>query len=292
MTSPAQSLRFALILLWSVLAAALSGCMSMVGLGYGHADTVAAWKAGQYFDLDPDQERAFRTRFGDLYAWHRYEQLPEYVVFLRAGKQRLERGLTPQDVEWFTGGLKARYRLVVQRGAADAAELLATLTPQQIENLQRRWDKDNRKFAAEHRIDGTLEQRQRARAKRLLTQVRNWAGSLTAEQEARISALVHALPDTERMRLEDRMRRQREFVHLLDGRSGDRKEFTASLAHWLSDWERGRDREYARLSDAAWKQRVQLYVAVFHMLTHEQRSNVLQRLQGHISEFRRLSQSS
>ena len=55
----------------------------------------------------------------------------------------------------------------------------------------------------------------------------------------------------------------------------DRCFFTASLAHWLSDWERGRDREYARLSDAAWKQRVQLYVAVFHMLTHEQREVVM-----------------
>lgn len=280
-----------LALLLVLLAVSLSGCMSMVGLGYGHASSVAAWKADQYFDLDPDQERAFRERFEALYAWHRYEQLPEYVAFLGASKDRLQRGVTPEDIEWFTEGLKARYRLVAKRAATDAAALLATLTPQQIDNLQRRWNRDNRKFVDEHKVSGTLQERQRARAKRLLSQIRNWVGSLTEKQEARISDLAYALPDIERLRYEDRVRRQREFLQLLGRRNEDRKVFAAALAQWLSDWETGRAPEYVRVSEQSWKQRVELYVAVWQMLTAEQRATLLQRLQNHISEFRRLSQS-
>lgn len=286
---PARHFPLALTLTAAILAAALSGCMSMVGLGYGHADTVAAWKADQYFDLDPDQEAAFRARFDTLYSWHRRQQLPEYVVFLSAARQRLERGIAAGDVEWFADGLKQRYRLIVRRGAADAAGLLATLTPAQIENLRERWQGDNRKFAAEHRIDEALEARQRARARRYIAQVRNWAGGLTSEQEERIAALAYALPDTERLRHEDRMRRQREFIRLLDRRNGERTAFTASLAQWLSDWETGRAPEYARLADAAWRQRVALYLAVSRLLTPEQRDHLLHRLENHISEFRRLS---
>lgn len=282
--------RLALPLLFAALAALLSGCMSMVGLGYGHAETVAAWKADQYFDLDAEQERQFSDRFAALYAWHRYEELPEYVGFLGTAGYRLERGLKPADIEWFTEGLKARYRRVVQRAAGDAADLLATLTPGQIEHLKQRWQSDNRKFAADHKVDGTPEERRQARAKRLVNQVKNWAGSLTGEQERRISALAHALPDTERMRHEDRMRRQREFAQLLDARTGDRAAFRAKLASWLADWERGRDPTYARLSETSWQQRMELYVAVWRLLTPEQRTNVAERLQNHISEFRRLSQ--
>jgi len=279
-------------LLVGLLAVSLSGCMTMVGLGYDHADTVAAWKADQYFDLDPAQERVFRERFEKLYAWHRYEQLPEYVAFLGAGKDRLQRGLTDQDIDWFAEGLKERYRLMVRRSAGDAAALLATLTPGQIVHLQRRWEKDNQRYVDERRIDGPLTERQRERAKRIISQVKDWAGNLSGAQEKRIAALAYALPDTERMRHEDRIRRQREFVELLEGRRGDRREFTARLASWLSDWEKGRDPAFARLADASWRQRVELYVAVAQMLTPEQRDNALHRLQNHISEFRRLAQSS
>ncbi len=103
------------------------------------------------------------------------------------------------------------------------------------------------------------------------------------------AALACALPDTERLRHEDRMRRQREFIRLLDRRNGDRTAFTASLAQWLSDWKTGRAPEYARLADAAWRQRVALYLAVSRLLTPEQRDHLLHRLENHISEFRRLS---
>ena len=281
-----------LALLWMLLAASLSGCVSMVGLGYSHADTVAAWRADQYFDLGSEQERAFRERFEQLYAWHRYQQLPEYVAFLGAGKDRLQRGLTAQDVDWFANGLKERYRLIVKRGASDAAALLATLAPDQIDNLKQRWTKDNERYVDQRKIDGTLEQRQRARAKRIITQVKDWVGSLNEGQEKRIAALAHALPDTERMRHEDRLRRQREFLQLLEGRRGDRAEFTARLERWLLEWEAGRDPEFARLADASWRQRVELYVGVARMLTPEQRDNALQRLQDHIAEFQRLSQRS
>lgn len=282
-----RSFRLAVALI--LLAAAFAGCMSMVGLGYGHAESVAAWKADQYFDLDGLQKDVFGARFSRLYAWHRFEQLPDYVHFLEDARNRVRNGLAPRDVEWFVEGMRTRYRTLVKRASPDAAELLATLRPEQIENLQRRWRHDNDKFADEHRLRGSLEDRRRARAKRIIGQVRNWTGSLTGEQEARIRALSDALPDIDRLRHEDRVRRQREFVQILELRRGDREKFTARLAHWLANWEEGRNPEYVRLADENWEQRIELYLAIDRMLTPEQRNNVLTRLRSHIGEFARLS---
>lgn len=284
-----MNLRLPLLALLLIVAAALTSCTSMVGLGYGHADTLAAWQADQYFDLDGEQKELFRERFARLHDWHRYEQLPEYVGFFGGARQRLQTGLEPADVDGFVEGLRQRYRTLARRAAPDAADLLATLTPQQIEHLQRRWDKDNRKFAAEHKINGTVEERRRARVKRMVAQLKPWAGHLTGEQEAKIAALAEAMPDIDRMRLEDRIRRQREFVQLLAHRKGDRAEFTQRLTQWLVNWERGRDPEYARLSELSWQQRNRIFVATAASLTPEQRQHALQRIQTHLGEFRRLA---
>lgn len=284
-----MSPRLRILALLLALVAGLAACTSMVGLGYNHADTVAAWQAEQYFDLDGLQKDLFRERFDKLHAWHRQEQLPEYVAFFGDARKRLQAGLQPADVDWFADGLRQRYRTIARRAAPDAAELLATLTPQQIEHLQQRWEKDNRKFASEHRVQGTAEDRRRARAKRMIAQIKPWAGHLTGEQEAKIADMAAGLPDLERQRLDDRIRRQREFLQLLEHRNGDRAEFTQRLTQWLVDWERGRDPQYAKASDAAWRHRNQFFVATAALLTPEQRSHALQRMQTHIGEFRRLA---
>lgn len=85
--------------------AMLAGC-TMIGVGYGHLDTYAAWKADEYFDLDAPQKDEFARRFNRLHEWHRYEQLPDYAAFIAEARKRLDRPLQREDVEWLVG----RYR--------------------------------------------------------------------------------------------------------------------------------------------------------------------------------------
>jgi len=268
-----------------------AGCTSMVGFGYEHADRIAAWKADQYFDLNGAQKDDFHTRFARFHEWHRYSELPDYASFLASARERIEHGLTGSDIDWFVEGLRTRYRRMARHAAPDAADMLATLIPAQIDTLEKQWQKDNRKFAREHKLDGTPEERLRARARRTLSQIKDWTGSLSDAQERRVQALLADVPDTERARYEDRGRRQREFLKLLEERSSGRRQFTARLSQWLSDWETGRNPDYQRATDEAWQKRVRLYLAVAHMLTPEQRATLVHRLQNHIDEFRRLAQS-
>jgi hypothetical protein len=285
-TSPsfARCLRFAVAL---AAAVALAGC-NLVGFGYSQGETIAAWKADEYFSLEAEQKDLFRARFARFYNWHRYQQLPEYVTFLTRGKQRLEDGLDRADIEWFTDGLQARYARIVERGAPDAAEVLATLTAQQLAALQKQWAKDNRKFQREHKVTGTLEERKQERVKRTVTQVKDWVGSLSSEQEQRIAQLSNDMPDTDRLRYEDRLRRQREFLKIMEARS-DAKSVAPQLRDWLVNWRKGRNPEYEKLSDLSWEKRVRLYIEVERMLTPQQRQHAMQKVQGYIDDFRKLS---
>ncbi len=272
--------------------AMLSGCsINALKLGYRQADTLLAWRANEYFDFEGNQKHELNARLDRLLHWHRYEQLPEYATFVQAIHDRIQPGLKRDDVVWVVDGFKARYRTIVERGAGDAAELLATITPEQIGALQKQWAKDNRKFARENEINGTPEARRKARFKRTLDQIQDWAGNLSTDQEHQVAQLLEQVPHVNHLRYKDRLRRQQEFVELLKIRA-NKQEFHPRLRAWLLDWERGRSPEYNKLADEAYEKRIQFYVAVDKLLTREQRQHVLARMHRFIEDFRTLSQKS
>ena len=288
MTNDENLTKLARALLLTLCLAALGGC-SLIRVGYSHFDTFAEWTADDYFDLDAQQKQEFRSRFGRLHEWHRYEQLPDYAAFLTETKARVQKGLAREDVLWIIGNTSTRYRTLVGHVAYDAAALLMTVTPAQLEALQRQWGKDNRRFVRDHRLEESAEEQRRVAAQRALERVRGWTGSLSDEQEERITALARVMPMNQRLRHEDRLRRQREFLQLLSQR-GDARQFTERLRHWLSHWEEGRDPEYARLYEDWEQKQADLYVTMSRMLTPQQRAAVLRRVQSYIDDFTRLAQ--
>ena len=279
--SPARALALGLF-------AATLGACSFLQIGYPNLDTFAASLADDYFDLDLRQKQEFRSRFDRLHAWHRYEQLPDYAHFLSDTKTRIDRGLTRGDVQWVVGGVQERYRTLVRRSVDDAAAVLVTLTPEQIQAVQRQFDKVNRKFVREYQLEATVDEQRRAAARRSLARVRDWTGNLSAEQEKRITAMARELPLIHGLRHEDRMRRQREFIQLLRNREDPK--FAQRLRHFLVNWEEGRDPRYEHMFRESTEKHAELYMAVSQMLTPAQRTAVTRKLQGYIDDITRLAQ--
>src|SRR5688572_7010244 len=266
------------------LAAILVSC-TFTKFAYNQADTVMSWMVDDYFDLDGQQKAEFQKRFDRFYAWHRYEQLPDYAQFMKTARSRMQDGLSQEDVTWFVEGLKTRTRTAARHAAPEAAPLLATLTPAQIENLQRKWAKENKKYVAERKVNGTAEERYEAEGKRIIKHLKEWLAPLTSEQEARVMQLTRELPQLERERYAERLRRQKEFLEVLAHRNEDLPRFTQRLSDWMAYWDRGRSAEYQRQVDASWQKRADLFVAVDRMLTPEQRTASLQRIDTYATDF-------
>jgi hypothetical protein len=270
------------------LAAILVSC-TFTKFAYNQADTVMAWMVDDYFDLDPQQKAEFQKRFDRFYAWHRYEQLPDYAQFMKTARTRMQDGLSREDVMWFVDGLRSRTRAAAQKAAPEAAPLLATLTPPQIESLQRKWDKENRKYVKERKVNGTVEERYEAEGKRIVKQLKEWLAPLTNEQEARVMAMVRELPQLEKERYAERLRRQKEFLEVLAHRTEDRDRFTARVTDWMVNWEKGRSAEYQRQVDMSWQKRADLFMAVDKMLSPEQRTASLNRIENYATDFTQLA---
>lgn len=266
----------------------LPGC-SAIKIVYNQADSVAAWRADDYFDLNSTQKEALRVQLVRFHAWHRASQLADYAALLESVQRRIHAGVSTDDVSWAVDAVKARYRTLVLHAYPDAARLLATLSDQQVEAARRRFDKDNRKYAKEYGIGAPLDEQRRLRAQRTLERIEHWTGPLTTAQETRLREMSRALPLIADLRQQDRMRRQREFLALLAERKHV-ETFAPKLRDWLLGWEHGRSPEYearlARFVEAS----AQIYVEAFGLLTVEQRNHVASRLTRYMTAFRELAQ--
>ena len=277
-------------LLIALAAVALVASCTFTRFAYNQADTAAVWVANDYFDLSQEQKDDIRTRFERYHAWHRNEQLPEYAAFMRTAKTRLQDGASKEDVLWFMEGLRSRARTMAKQAAPEMASLIASLTPQQIENLKRRWDRDNKKYVRERKLNGTQEERVAAEAKRTIKHINDWLIPLNNEQEQRVYELCKELPaDMYQLHYADRLRRQKEFLELLEHRTEDRARFTQRVTEWVVNWEKGRSPEYQRRLDAWWQKRAEILVGVDRTLTQQQRVAALQRVQGYADDFTTLA---
>ena len=268
---------------------ALVAACSFTRFGYNQADTFASWMVDDYFDLDARQKQDFDKRFARFYAWHRTEQLPDYAAFMRTARGRVQQGLANEDVLWFVDGLRTRVRTAMRRAAPEAAALLATITPAQIDNLQRKWDKDNQKYVREHKVKGTPAERNEFEARRIAKTFKEWLTPLNAEQEERVAVMVRDLPSMHQFRYAERVRRQKDFLALLQHRGEDREHFTARVSDWLVNWERGRSAEDQRRLDAWWAKRAEIFVALERSLTPDQRTAALNRMQAYADDFVQLA---
>lgn len=268
---------------------ALVAACSFTRFGYNQADTAASWMVDQYFDLEGPQKQDFQKRFDRFYAWHRSEQLPEYAAFMRTARGRVQQGLAREDVLWFVEGIRARFRTAMRQAAPDAAALLATLTPAQIDTLRQKWARDNTKYLKEHKIDGAPAEREEYEARRIVKTFKEWLTPLNDEQEKRVTAMVRELPAIYQFRYSERLRRQKEFLELLSHRAEDRERFTGRVTTWLVEWNRGRTADEQKRLDAWWAKRADIFVALERSLTPEQRTASLQRMQAYADDFTQLA---
>jgi hypothetical protein len=279
-------LKFALLLL---ALAWLAGC-SGARLAYNNADSVVRWMANDYFALEGPQEDDFKARLARFHAWHRSEELPRYSVLMTSAGDKLADGLTAPELLWAWESVKGRYRRMAAHAAPELAAVLATLTPVQFDRLDKKFAESDAEYAKKYLKGGEAEQRKR-RDKRNLELMREWFGDLTDEQEAQLRASSGKLPLLYALRLQNRQRRQGEFVALLKVYRSP-AELEPRLIQWLTEWEEGALPEYRRGSDLYREGYIQMLLELDRGLTPAQRVHAVTRFYEYAEIFKALAEQS
>ena len=129
MNSLPKPISLGIVLLLSLLL--FQGCSS-VGLFYDYAPVVVEWEIDSYFDLSPEQEEWVERRVRAQFAWHRKQELPTYIDFLREVQIRGGDGLTLTEVKEGHQRIQAYWKRGIDHLLEDTALFLSRLEPHQV----------------------------------------------------------------------------------------------------------------------------------------------------------------
>ncbi len=272
----------------------LQGC-SAVRLGYGNADSLARWWMDQYLDLSPEQDALVRERLTRLLAWHRKTQLPDYVAVLRQGQHFVAGQPTAADALALGDGLIRRGRTLAEQATPDIADLLTTVSPEQIERMASRLAEKNADLAREAQLaDGESGQR-KARYKRTLERAEYWFGDFSAGQKAALRLLIDGQTAGSQFWYDERLRRQRDWldlVRLVQRERPPRERIIRLLRDYAARFDMPEDPARRTQAIALRRASAELAVAIHAFTTPAQRTHAVDKLGDLIRDIGELSQAN
>lgn len=273
-----------------LLALVLTGC-SMLRLAYQQADSLLYWWIDGYVDLHESQTVPLRDDIDALLRWHRDSQLPGYVTRLQQWQVLAQADSTPEQACQQFEVLRAAYLRLIERSLEPAARLALSLSPQQLQHLQRKYARNNREFendfirvSDEERIDHLLD--------KALERYEPLYGRLHAAQLRLLREHIRRSGfDAPRVNAE-RQRRQADLLHTLRELQADRGTTIATavvaLRHWHDRVMQSPTPGFAAYSEALVRNGCEQFAVVHNSATPEQRAHAVRLLKGYESDFRAL----
>jgi hypothetical protein len=281
-----RRLRLALL---AVVVLAAAAC-STIRFGYNNADIVIVHTLSRYVTLTSEQEQVVRERMAAVLAWHRGTQLTDYAAFVQRARVSIDGNVTAGEVLEFNEGLNARLAALGEHIAPDAAALAATLTPEQIDQIERKLSGDNAKARKESAQE--LKQAVDERIKKYAERAEFWFGRLTPAQVEIVRSSFANRPVDSLYWIEARERRTHYLIALLRRIHSERPD-QETAARWFrayfAELARPSNTQQRARANAFRRDNALLVAQLLNSATPEQHAHLDKRLSGFAAEFTQLA---
>ncbi len=271
----------------------LSGC-SALRIGYSQAPDLAYWWLDGYADFNGEQTRRVRDALAQWFAWHRKTQLPDYSQLLARAQADVRAEITPaRACEWQSDLLK-RANTAWEQAAPAAAEWALSVTPQQIQHIERRYAKANDEFRNDYLQEDPRE-RTEATIKRTVERAESLYGRLDDAQRARVAAAMARSPFDPELWLAERKVRQQEALQLLrklNGEGASREQAQGALRVYVEQLERSPREVYRRYAERLSEFNCTFAASLHNSTNPTQRRAAVNKLAGWEADLRALAAQS
>ena len=258
------------IIIFGLLLFLLAGC-STTKLVYDYGDIYLLWQLDSYFDLSNKQEEWLEERIKLHLEWHRSQELRSYKKFLIDIQNRVEDGLTMEELDEGFSRYEAKQQRLFERLIPDTALFLKSLSSEQINNLESKMLEENEEMNEKNKNRSELIEERR---ENFLEQMEEWFGEFSPEQMIQINEwqvnwfVESTSPFEERMKY--RIKSQTQILALLRS-FPDGQELEKWMRNWSKSW--GRDKNSDRKARILRNKNRILQVEKF--INHEQRKHAL-----------------
>lgn len=279
-------------LMGGLLAALLLGC-STTRLAYNNAHELAWWWLTDYLEFTGAQRPAMRQGLVQVHAWHRRQQLPGYADMLERWQGLMPGNLSAAQVCSLVDEVVDKLEDLA--GAVEALEpaalqVLASLGPPQLAELERRLAKSNRDYREKY-LEVTPRELAAERLKQGLSRAENLYGHLHAEQKRALQEALARSPWDVRASYERRLRRQQALLQSLRAMQGAAPEqVRARLKPLMALGIDGADAADRAASQEFRRAACPVLAELHNSTTPAQRSHAVDTLRRYAGDLRHLAQ--
>ncbi|PVY69136.1 hypothetical protein C7414_12014 [Cupriavidus alkaliphilus] len=265
-------------------AAALCACSAMK-LGYQQGDRLAYWWIDNYVDVSAAQEPLTREAIARFFAWHRKAQLPAIANLLQEAKADVRQPVTPAMVAHFQDASQELARRSFEQAMPDMADLLLTLTPDQIARMEKKFAEGNAKYRKKF-LNADPAEREEARFDKVMEYARLVYGGFSPEQEKAIRVKVGPVVQNAEARYAERVARQQEWIKMVrfvQATQPPKAQVIDLLRRFREYWQNPPAR-HAASHEAGNNAGIALTVAIANLTTPQQKAHAQDRFQKWIDD--------
>jgi hypothetical protein len=270
---------------------ALAGCGTLTRFTYNQANDLLYWWLDAYVDFNAQQSPRAREELAGLVQWHRKTQLPVYADILQQVQQLAAQNLSADQACAVADEVRAKLLAISTRVEPAMAWFASTVTPQQLEHLQRKYDKNIEEYERDWRGLSAADLR-----KKRIKQARSRSELLYGKLDAAQVAVIAATVDESRVNMDavhtERLRRHQDTLQTLRKIAADKPPLADVQLQMRALLERSINSPnpaYKAQQDALWREGCTSFARVHNATTPEQRARALEALQGYESDFRALA---
>ena len=270
------------------LAALVSAC-SAVKIGYSQAPSLAYWYLDGYADFTGAQSLQVKADLSRLQLWHQQTQLPAYADLLQKLQPLMLVNITPAQVCSVVPEVRRKLSVVSSQVEPAVALLAASLQPEQLLHLQRKFSRSNADYRKDF-IDAAPGAIRKKRYEQAVSRADMLYGQLEDPQLKRIAQLVDQSGFNAPLAYAERLRRQQDAMQTLRAlSSGQQATARTDVRALLERTLDSPDAAYRDYLEKITQESCRAMAELHNSTTASQRRKALGVLKGYEQDFRALA---
>lgn len=273
------------------LTLALGACGMVVKLSYNQGSSIAfRWLDG-FVDFDDAQSLGVRAGLDEWFAWNRRTQLADYADRLARAEVELLADTTPERVCGWTEEIRGRIDAGLEHARPALADVIVTMTPQQIGNVEKKNAERNAIWRADF-LQRDPAKRRQAAVRRDIELAERLYGTLDATQREMVGRWVANSPFDADLAYAERLRRQQDALALLRrlvAARPARADTEAEIQAYLERLDRSPRYDYRRHAEGLLDYNCAFAAALHNATSSEQRRAAAARLRDYEMDLRALA---
>ncbi len=205
------------VLIFAALTVLGSAACSTPSLVYQRLDWFAGWRLNDYVTLNPEQKAQFKRDFGELWRWHRDQELPVYASDLRELAAALDSSVNPAQIADYSGRFRDHWKRSMARAVPGLCQVVQSFDDSQVREILDQVDEDTEQYRKDS-VEPSTQELKRKSEQRMGKWIKRWNGPLNLRQKELLKRWAAQRRDTAPDWLEYRQQWREQFEQALNER--------------------------------------------------------------------------